>query len=119
MPELHGRALIESRFGKLGSGQSSIMVNGVEYDMQTLLARMDLALEDSWPIDVVTVGENAYCVRYYDGQDQRVVAHEFDAEFRFVRETRGHISEWIGDENYYKWFRTAAFRCPLVPGDDF
>ena len=119
MPELHGRALIESRFGKLGSGQASVSLQGVEYDLDTLLTRMDLKLEDSWPIDVVTLSENAYCIRYYDGQDQRVVAHEFDAEFHFIGETRGHIAEWIGDENYYSWFRSLPFRCPLVPGDDF
>jgi hypothetical protein len=119
MPELRGRALIESRFGKLGSGEKSLLLNGAEYDLDTLLVRMDLKLEDSWPIDACVVGENAFCVRYYDGQDQRIVAHEFDSEFRFVCETRGHIAEWIGDANYYDWFRTAAFRCPLVPGDDF
>jgi hypothetical protein len=119
MSELRGRALIESRYGKLGSGEKSLVLNGAEYDIDTVLARMDLKFEDSWPIDLFAVGANVFCVRYYDGQDQRVVAQEFDSDFRLLRETRGHISEWIGDENYYKWFRTAAFRCPLVPGDDF
>jgi hypothetical protein len=119
LSELRGRGLIESRFGKLGSGQASIVLKDAEYDLETLLTRMDLKLEDSWPIDVVTVAENTYCVRYYDGQDQRIVAHEFDGEFCFIRETRGHIAEWVGDADYYKWFRSAAFRCPLVPGDEF
>jgi hypothetical protein len=119
MPELHGRALIESRFGRLGKGLDLIVIHDAEYDLDTLLARMDLKLEDTWAIDAVIVSDNLYCVRYYDGQDQRIVAHEFDGDFRFVRETRGHIAEWIGDENYYEWFRSAAYRCPLVPGDDF
>jgi len=119
MPELRGRALIESRFGLLGKGLDALVINDAEYDLDTLLARMDLKLEDTWPIDATVVSENLYCVRYYDGQDQRIVAHEFDGEFRFVRETRGHIAEWIGDDAYYDWFRNAAFRCPLVPGDDF
>ena len=119
MPELRGRALIESRFGLLGKGRDALVINDAEYDLDTLLARMDLKLEDSWAIDVVVVSENLYCVRYYDGQDQRIVAQEFDGELRFVRETRGHIAEWIGDDAYYEWFSNAAFRCPLVPGDDF
>jgi hypothetical protein len=118
MSDLRGRALIESRFGKLGSGQDSIIIGDAEYDIPTLLARLDLAFEDSWPIDVQAV-EQHFCVRYYDGQDQRVVAHEFDADFAFVAETRGHVAEWIGDDAYFEWFRSAPFRCPLVPGDDF
>ena len=119
MPELHGRALIESRFGRLGKGLDLLVINDAEYDLDTLLARMDLKLEDTWPIDAVVVSENLFCVRYYDGQDQRVVAHEFDSDFRFVRETRGHIAEWIGDDAFFECFRSVQFRCPLVPGDDF
>jgi hypothetical protein len=119
MSELRGRALIEHRFGKLGSGQASVMIGDAEYDIPTLLARMDLAFEDSWPVDVQAVSEGHFCVRYYDGQDQRIVAHEFDANFKFIAETRGHIAEWVGEDAYYQWFRSAAFRCPLVPGDDF
>ena len=119
MSELRGRALIESRFGKLGSGQDSVVIGDAEYDLPTLLTRLDLAFEDSWAIDVQMVSEGHFCVRYYDGQDQRVVAHEFDDNFAFVAETRGHIAEWVGDDAYFRWFRSAPFRCPLVPGDDF
>ena len=119
MTDLRGRALIESRFGKLGSGRDSVVIGDAEYDLPTLLVRLDLAFEDSWAIDVQMVSEGHFCVRYYDGQDQRVVAHEFDANFAFVAETRGHIAEWVGDDAYFRWFRSAPFRCPLVPGDDF
>jgi hypothetical protein len=120
MPEeLCGRALMESRFGKLGSGQKEVVIGGAEYDLSTVLTRLDLALEDSWPIDVQAVSENHFCVRYYDGQDQRIVAHEFDANFAFLGETRAHVAEWVGDAAYYQWLRSMPFRCPLVPGDDF
>jgi hypothetical protein len=118
MSELRGRALIESRFGKLGSGQKSVRIGDEEYDLETLLVRMDLNFEDSWPIDVQTLSENCFCVRYYDGQDQRIVAHEFDASFGFIAETRGHIAEWIGDEAYYEWFRSMARRPPITGTDD-
>jgi len=110
MSELRGRALIESRFGKLGCGQRSVVIGEVEYDIPTLLARMDLDFEDSWPIDVQALPENRFCLRYYDGQDQRIVAYEFDAEFAFLAETRGHIAEWIGEDAYYEWFRSMSQR---------
>jgi len=117
MSDLRGRPLIENRFGKLGSGQDFVVIGDEEYDLPTLLARMDLAFEDSWPIDVQGVAEGHFCVRYYDGQDQRIVAHEFDASFAFIAETRGHIAEWIGEEAYYEWFRGMARR-PPIPGAD-
>ncbi|HEV8523023.1 MAG TPA: hypothetical protein VGQ71_00875 [Terriglobales bacterium] len=115
---MHGKELIESRFGKLGSGLKEILIGDGEYDLDSLLARMDLAVDDTWPIDVQAV-ESHYCVRYYDGQDQRIVACEFDAQFRFIAEHRGHIAQWIGDEAYFDMFRSTPFKCPLVPGDDF
>ncbi len=118
MSELRGRALIESRFGKLGSGQNSVVIGEEEYDLPALLARMDLNFEDSWPIDVLALSGNCFCLRYYDGQDQRIVAHEFDASFAFVAETRGHIAEWIGEDAYYEWFRGMAARRPPMPGGD-
>ncbi|MFB3813043.1 MAG: hypothetical protein ACE14L_02945 [Terriglobales bacterium] len=119
MTELRGRALIEHRFGKLGSGRDSVVIGDADYHLDAVLARLDLALEDLWPFDVQKVAEGHFCVRYYDGQDQRVVAHEFDENFRFIRETRGHIAEWVGEDVYFKWFRNVPFRCPVVPGDDF
>jgi len=115
MSDLRGRALIESRFGKLGSAPKAVMIGDEEYDLETLLARMDLNFEDSWPIDVQASSENRFCVRYYDGQDQRIVAHEFDASFAFIAETRGHIAEWIGEDAYYEWFRSISGR-PPIPG---
>ena len=57
--ELRGRALIESRFGPLGKGLDAVVINDAEYDLDTLLARMDLKLEDTWPIDIVVVSETS------------------------------------------------------------
>jgi hypothetical protein len=102
--ELRGRALMESRYGPIGTGKRSLSIGGVEYSIDELLFRMGLNFEDAKPIDLVTVSPGLYVVRYYDGQDQRVVAHEFDAEFKFLREVRGHVAEWIGEESYYSLF---------------
>lgn len=112
MEELRGRALMESRYGPLWSGHQAVTVNGVEYDMAALLFHMGLNFEDSRSIDAREVSPGRYVVRYYDGEDQRVVAHEFDANFRFLGEIRAHIAEWIGEDNYFEAFRTLRVRCP-------
>ena len=104
MTELRGRALIESLYGPIGAGAQSLSIAGTEYSIDELLFRMGLNFDDAKAIDLVTVSPGLFVVRYYDAQDQRVVAQEFDAEFKFVRETRGHIAEWIGDASYYSLF---------------
>ncbi len=112
MDELRGRALIESRYGPLWSGRQAVTVGGTDYDLAGLLFHMGLNFEDSRAIDVLEVSVGQYVVRYYDGEDQRVVAHEFDSSFRFLGEIRAHISEWIGEDGYFEWFRQIQFRCP-------
>jgi hypothetical protein len=116
MEELHGRALIESRYGKISPGATAVLdINGAEYDIETLLAHVDLLLEDTKPLDMGTCEGGHFFVRYYDGADQCVVAYEFDADFRFVVEYRGHIAEWIGEDAYYDSLKSVPFRCPITP----
>ncbi len=104
MAELHGRALIESRFGPLSrTHHQSIVIRGHEWDLWDLLVTMGLNFDDSKPIDVQATGDH-FVVRYYDGQDQRVVAHEFDADLNFLAETRAHIAEWIGEDAYFSLY---------------
>jgi hypothetical protein len=112
MDELRGRALIEARYGPLWSGSQAVTVNGAEYDLAALLFHMGLNFEDSRGIDALELSPGRYVVRYYDGEDQRVVAHEFDANFRFLGETRAHIAEWIGEDGYFEFFRHIRIRCP-------
>jgi hypothetical protein len=100
MPELRGRALIEARFGPLGSGLHRISIQGTEYDVQALLSQIGLDFDDAKPIDIVQFPDRNV-VRYLDAQDQRVVALEFDSEFRCLGETRAHIAEWEGDQAYF------------------
>ena len=112
MVELRGRALIESRYGPLWSGRQTVSVNGADYDLAALLFHMGLNFEDSRAIDLLEVSIGRYVVRYYDGEDQRIVAHEFDASFRFLGEIRAHIAEWIGEDGYFDSFRNLRVRCP-------
>lgn len=112
MAELKGRALFESRYGPLGSGGQSLTINGVVYSLSELLARLGLDFGDSRPIDTLALTDGRYVVRYFDAEDQRAVAHEFDAEFRFLGETRAHMAEWIGEEAYLEWLGRVRVRCP-------
>ena len=99
-----GRALIESRYGPLGAGAQSLTIAGVEYRVAELMSQMGVNFDDSQAIDVLALSEGRYAVRYYDAQDQRVVAQEFDANFRLLQETRAHCAEWLGEEAYFSFF---------------
>ncbi|HYV42508.1 MAG TPA: hypothetical protein VEO02_12020 [Thermoanaerobaculia bacterium] len=101
MAEGYGPALIESRYGPLGSGAQTLRIKDVVYPVSELLVRMGLNFDDSRAIDALALTDGRYVFRYYDGQDQRVVALEFDADFRSLGEVRAQFPEWIGDEEYY------------------
>jgi len=101
MSGLKGTALIESRYGPLGSGGQTLTIKGIVYSVSDLLVTMGLNFDDSRPIDAMALTDGRYVFRYYDGQDQRVVALEFDADFRPLGEVRAQYPEWVGDEEYY------------------
>ena len=104
MAELRGRALIEGRFGPISrTTHQTVVITDNEWDIWDLLVAMGLNFDDCKPIDVQATGDH-FVVRYYDGQDQRIVAHEFDAKLNFIAESRAHIAEWIGDDAYYSLF---------------
>lgn len=91
----------EQRYGVLGSGPREIVIGGVLYDLPALMTVLGLAFEDITPIDVQMLGVEHYVVRYYDAEEHRLVAYEFDAAFHYLGERRVHIAEWIGDEVYF------------------
>lgn len=101
MAELKGTAVIEGRYGPLGSGAQTLRIKGIVYSASDLLVRMGLNFDDSRAIDALALPDGRYVFRYYDGQDQRVVALEFDAEFRSLGEIRAQFPEFLGDEEDY------------------
>ena len=100
MPQLRGRALMESRFGPLGAGGQRATIAGVDYDLRGILSQIGVEFDDAKPIDVLQLADR-YVIRYLDAQDQRVVALEFDASFHALGEIRAHIAEWEGDQAYF------------------
>ena len=101
MNKLRDRDVIERRFGPLRSGAQSLAIRGVVYSLSQLLAQIGAEFDDSKPIDALVLAEGHYVLRYLDGQDQRVVACEFDADFRLLGETRADIAEWEGDNSNF------------------
>jgi hypothetical protein len=92
------REVIERRFGPLGSGAQSLAIRGVTYSLSQLLSQIGAEFDDSKPIDAQALPEGRYVLRYIDGQDQRVVAAEFNANFQLLGETRASLVEWEGDD---------------------
>jgi len=99
MNRMRDRDVIEGRFGPLGSGAQSLTIRGVAYSLSQLLSQIGAEFDDNKPIDALALAEGLYVLRYLDGQDQRVVACEFDAQFRLLSETRADIAEWEGEDS--------------------
>lgn len=94
---------VEGRYGPLGSGLEALTIRGVVYSVSDLLVRMSLNFDDSRAIDALELPEGRYVFRYYDGQDQRVVALEFDADFRCLGEVRARFPETTGEDSYAQY----------------
>lgn len=93
--------VIEGRYGPLGSAGQSLTIRNVVYSASDLLVRMGLNYDDSRAIDAGALPDGRYVFRYYDGQDQRVVALEFDADFRCLEEVRAAFPDGMGNDEYY------------------
>jgi len=104
MNTLRGRDVIEGRFGLLGSGAQSLLIRGVTYSLSQLLSQIGAEFDDSKPIDAGALSEGRYVLRYIDGHDQRVVAAEFDGNFRLLSEMRASIAEWEGDDSNFSYY---------------
>jgi hypothetical protein len=98
------REAIERRFGPLGSGAQSLAIRGVKYSLVQLLSQIGAEFDDTKPIDALAFAEGLYVLRYLDGQDQRIVAAEFDDDFRLLGEMRASLSEWEGDDSNLAYY---------------
>ncbi|MGH7267370.1 MAG: hypothetical protein ACREMB_21325 [Candidatus Rokuibacteriota bacterium] len=92
------RARMDARFGPIGAGAQRLAVAGRTYGIAELMARLGIAFEGCRAIDGVALGPAHFAVRYYDPDEQRIVAYEFDGELRYLGEMRVHVAEWVGDE---------------------
>ncbi len=95
------REHLEARYGKLGGGMTTLIIEGRSYTLPELLEALGLNFEDIRPIDACFLPEEGlYAIRYFDGEERRIVVYEFDRHFRYVREASAHIAEWMGEDEY-------------------
>ncbi len=95
------RRTIEERYGPIGTGGKVLFVGGVPLGLRTLSRRLMLLYEDLIPIDGGSLPDGRHWVRYYEGEQRKVIVIEFDGEFRIVGEHGADIMDWLGDE-YFK-----------------
>lgn len=107
------REWVEMTFGPLGSGAQEITIGGETLTGRDLLSRMAIWGEDVDAIDLVTVEEGRrWAVRFFDGEDRRVVVLQFSPDFAVLSETRVPIKEWMGAD-YYEFDWPAGCPWPL------
>lgn len=88
----------EARFGLLGQGARQLTIAGRRYELAEVMTRLGIGFEGCRPLDGFALGPTHFAVRYYDADEQWVVAYEFDGEFRYLAETRVHVAEWVGED---------------------
>ncbi len=104
------RTAFESRYGQLGSGASQVYIGGAALDLAGVMRRLGLDFDGNRVIDAPAVAAGRHAIRYFDGEDRRIVCLEFGPDFGFLEERRVHIAEWLGD----RYFETEwEVRCPM------
>jgi hypothetical protein len=96
-----GRRTIEERYGPIGAGGKVLFVGGMPMGLGKISRKLALLYEDLIPIDAGTLPAGPHWIRFYEGEQRKVIALEFDGEFNIVGENGADIMDWLGDE-YFK-----------------
>ena len=96
-----GRRTIEERYGPIGTGGKILFIDGLPMGLRKISRKLALLYEDLIPIDAGTLPAGLHWIRFYEGEQRKVIALEFDGEFNIVGENGADIMDWIGDE-YFK-----------------
>jgi len=104
------REEFERRYGPLWTGASSLSIEGVSYEIEVVMRRMGFGFDGLKTIDAPRVEAGRYAIRFFDGEDRRIVCLEFGADLVLLEEHRVHIHEWLGDA----YFETEwQVNCPM------
>lgn len=95
------RRNIEERYGKIGTGGKLLFLDGVPMTLSKLSRKLMMQYEDVIPIDAGALDGDRYWIRYYEGEQRKVVVLEFDREFSIVGENGADIMDWLG-EDYFR-----------------
>jgi hypothetical protein len=104
------REEFERRYGPLWSGAPSLAIDGTTYELWDVLRRIGFGSEGIRLIDAPAAGPGRYAIRFFDGEERRIVCLELMADLTIVEEHRVHIAEWLGDG----YFETEwPVHCPM------
>ena len=104
------REEFERRYGPLWAGASSLSIGGVTYELGDVMQRMGFGFEGLKIIDAPPVEAGRHAIRFFDGEERRIVCLEFGADLNLLEEHRVHIAEWLGDA----YFETEwQVNCPM------
>jgi hypothetical protein len=104
------REEFERRYGPIWSGASSLSLGGVAWELTDVMHRLGFGFEGLKIIDAPRVEAGRFAVRFFDGEERRIVCLEIDADFNLLEEHRVHIAEWLGDA----YFETEwQVNCPM------
>jgi hypothetical protein len=94
------RKKIEERYGPIGTGVKVLFMRGIPMSLKRISRKLMLSFQDLVPIDAGTFPDGRHWIRYYEGEQRKVVVMEFDGDFNFVGEYGADIMDWIGDEYF-------------------
>lgn len=97
----NARRTIERRYGPIGTGGKILFLRGVPMGLGKIARKLALAYQDLVPIDAGTLPDARHWIRFYEGEQRKVIVLEFDGEFNLLAESGADIRDWIGDE-YFK-----------------
>jgi len=91
------REEFERRYGTLFSGARSLVIEGVPWKLDDVMYSAGVGGEDVKVIDAPPAADGRYAIRFYDGEERRIVCLELDARFNYLEEHRVHVAEWLGE----------------------
>lgn len=94
------RKRIEERYGPIGTGAKVLFIRGVPVGLHALSRKLALSSPDLIPIDGGKLADGTFWIRYYDGDQRKVLVLEFDEGFAFTGESGADIMDWLGDDYF-------------------
>ncbi len=94
------RRAIEERYGSIGTGKKVLFLQGVPMSLKKVSRKLMMQYEDLIPIDGGTLSDGRFWIRFYEGEQRKVLVIEFTREFDIVGENGADIMDWIGDDYF-------------------
>lgn len=95
-----GRRTIEERYGSIGTGNKVLFLQGVPLSLAKVSRKLMMQYEDLIPIDAGTLAAGHHWIRFYEGEQRKVLVIEFTGEFDIVGENGADIMDWLGDDYF-------------------